>query len=66
MSTLVQSNNPPHYPQSTNMNSGDNSRQQRPSNSPSKNLFPNELQCLYDILGQNRVVRKNSLLIQLK
>ncbi len=58
MSTLVQHNNSSHYPPST-MNSGEGGiRQQRPTNSPSKNLLPNESQCLYDILGNNRVVKK--------
>ena len=59
MSTLVQHNNSPHYPQSTIMNSGDGAtRQQRPTNNPSKNLLPNELNCLYDTLGPNRVVKE--------
>ena len=59
MSTLVQQNNSPHYPQSTIMNSGENNpRQQQPTNNPSKKLYPNELQCLYDILGTNRVVKE--------
>lgn len=58
MSALVQQNNSPHYPQSTIMNSGETAARQRPTNSPSKNLSPNELQCLYDILGTGCVVRK--------
>lgn len=61
MSTLVQQNNSPHYPQSIIMNNNDNGgrqqQQQRPTNNPSKNLLPNELQILYEILGHNRVVK---------
>ncbi len=60
MSTLVQPNNSPHYPQLTMMNSGEAGARQRPTNTPSKNLFPNEQQCLYDILGTSCVVRKIS------
>ncbi len=57
MSALVQPNNSPHYPQSATMHSSESgTRQQRPTNNPSKNLLPNELQCLYEILGQSRVV----------
>ncbi|CAF2407083.1 unnamed protein product [Rotaria sp. Silwood2] len=38
------------------MNSGEGAaRQQRPTHNPSKNLIPNELQCLYDILGSQCV-----------
>jgi hypothetical protein len=52
------------------MNSGEGGiRQQRPTNSPSKNLFPNELECLYKILGTNCVVKKknfNNFLIKKK
>ncbi|CAF1493961.1 unnamed protein product [Adineta steineri] len=55
MSALVQHNNTPHYPQ-TIMNSGDSgARQQRPTHNPSKNLESHELQCLFEILGHNRV-----------
>jgi hypothetical protein len=57
MSALVQHNNSPHYPQSTTMHSSESGmRQQRPTNNPSKNLSSSELQCLYEILGQSRVV----------
>jgi hypothetical protein len=64
MSTLVQHNNSPHYPQSIIMNSGEGAtRQQRPTNNPSKNLLPHELQCLYEILGQSRVVKTKKLFI---
>jgi len=57
MSALVQHNNSPHYPQSTTMNSGDSSIRQRPTHNSSKKLSSNELHTLYDILGQNRVVK---------
>lgn len=58
MSTLVQQTNSPHYPQSIIMNNNENGgRQQRPTNVPSKNLLPTELQCLCDILGHSRVVK---------
>ena len=57
MSTLVQHNNSPHYPQSQIMTSGEGLvRQQRPTHNPSKNLDASELQCLYEILGRERVV----------
>jgi hypothetical protein len=63
MSALVQHNNSPHYPQSTTMNSEEGgTRQQRPTNNPSKSLLTNELQSLYDILGQNRVVGRKQCL----
>ena len=55
MSTLVQQTHSSHYSQST-MTSGE--RQLRPSNNPSKSLTQNELQCLYETLGPNRVVKK--------
>jgi hypothetical protein len=63
MSALVQHNNSPHYPQSTIMNSSDSSIRQRPTHNSSKKLLPNEVQCLYDILGQNRVVKRNKNLV---
>jgi hypothetical protein len=58
MSTLVQQNNSPHYPQSTMMNSGEGGARQRPTHTGSKNLSPHEQQCLYEILGTGCVVRK--------
>jgi hypothetical protein len=47
MSTLVQQ----HNPQSFSMS------QQRPSNVLSKNLSQHEIQCLYDLLGNDCIVR---------
>ena len=61
MSTLVQQNNPPYYPQSNTMSTGEGiTRQQRPTHNPPKNLHSNELHCLYNILGQNCVVKSNN------
>lgn len=53
MSTLVQSNNQPHYPQMAN---GD--RQARPSNVSTKSLSSTESQNLFDILGSNCIVKQ--------
>lgn len=50
MSTLVQPNPLPHYPQMAN-----GERQGRPSNVTSKNLSQIESQNLYDILGTSRI-----------
>ena len=63
MSTLVQQNNSPHYPQSTIMTSGETGARQRPTHNPSKNLSQHEHQCLYDILGTGCVVRRNSVVL---
>ncbi|CAF0783992.1 unnamed protein product [Adineta steineri] len=51
-----QDNNASHHPQSITMNNDEGgTRKQRPTHHPSKNLESHELQCLFEILGNNRV-----------
>ncbi|CAF1360872.1 unnamed protein product [Rotaria sordida] len=55
MSATVYHDNSPHYPQSSILINNKTSVQQRPTHNLSKNLSQNEIQCLYDLLGNNCV-----------
>jgi hypothetical protein len=50
MSTIVQQQH------NLQLSSQSTTPQQRPSHIPSKNLSQDEIQCLYDLLGNNYVV----------